>query len=125
VYPITLNYLVSPGIDQLLLLSGYLGLILFCAALVAVGVTISSFFSNQVATFFLTLAVFLFLWIIGFLGQVSPTGGELIGYLDIRSHFTETFLVGVVDIRDIVYYLSLTIFSLFLGSVFTEARRWR
>ena len=125
IYPITLNYLTNPGIDQLLLLSGYLGLILFCAALVAVGVTISSFFSNQVATFFLTLAVFLFLWIIGFLGQVSPAGNELLSYLDLRSHFTETFLVGVVDVRDIVYYLSLTIFSLFLGSVFTEARRWR
>lgn len=125
VYPITLNFLVDPGIDQPLLLSGYLGLILFCAALVGVGVTISAFFSNQVASFFLTLAVFLLLWIIGSFAQVSPTGSELISYLDLRSHFTETFLVGVIDMRDIVYYVSLTALSLFLGSVFTEARRWQ
>ena len=125
VYPIALNFMVNPGIDQLVLLSGYLGLIMFCAALVAVGVTISSFFSNQVATFFLTLAVFLLLWIIGFLGQISPTGNELLTYLDLRQHYTQTFLVGVVDVRDIIYYLSLTAFSLFLGSVVTEARRWR
>ncbi|GAB4579654.1 MAG: ABC transporter permease [Anaerolineales bacterium] len=125
VYPITLNFLVNPGIDQPLLLSGYLGLILFCAALVAIGVTMSSFFSNQVAAFFLTLAIFLFLWIIGSFAQVSPAGSEVISYLDLRSHYTETFLMGVVDIRDIVYYVSLTVLSLFLGSVFTEARRWR
>ncbi|NUM47435.1 MAG: ABC transporter permease subunit [Anaerolineales bacterium] len=125
IYPITLNFLVNPGIDQLLLLSGYLGLILFCAALVGIGVTISAFFSNQVAAFFLTIAVFLLLWIIGAFAQISPTGNELISYLDIRSHYTETFLVGIIDIRDIVYYVSLTVLSLFLGSVFTEARRWQ
>ena len=125
VYPVILNFIVTPGIDMPLLLSGYLGLILFCSALVAVGVTISSFFSNQVATFFLTLAIFLFLWIIGFLGQVSPAGSEVLTYLDLRAHYTETFLAGIVDMRDIVYYLSLTVLSLFLGSIFTEARRWR
>jgi ABC-2 type transport system permease protein len=125
VYPLILNFLVEPGIDMMLLLSGYLGLILFCSSLIAVGVTISSFFSNPVATFFLTLAIFLFLWIIGFLGQVSPAGNEVLTYLDLRAHYTETFLMGIVDMRDIVYYVSLTVLSLFLGSVFTEARRWR
>ena len=125
VYPIALNYFVEPGIDLLLLFSGYLGLILFCASLIAVGVTISAIFSNPVATFFLTMAVFLFLWIIGFLGQASPTGNEFLTYLDLRAHYTETFLAGVVDIRDVVYYLSLTGLSLFLGSVITEARRWQ
>lgn len=125
VYPLTLNFLVDPGIDKPLLISGYLGLILFCAALVGMGVTISSFFSNQVAAFFLTLALFLLLWIIGSFAQISPTGNELMSYLDLRSHYTETFLIGVIDIRDIVYYVSLTVLSLFLGSVFTEARRWQ
>ncbi|MCB9134893.1 MAG: ABC transporter permease subunit [Anaerolineales bacterium] len=125
VYPITLNALVDPGIDKPLLISGYLGLILFCASLVGMGVTISAFFSNQVASFFLTLALFLLLWIIGSFAQISPTGNQLLQYLDLRAHYTETFLVGVIDIRDIVYYLSLTGLSLFLGSVFTEARRWQ
>lgn len=125
IYPLVLNYLVNPGLDMPLLVSGYLGLMLFCASLVAIGVTISSMFSNQVASFFLTLAIFLGLWIIGIFGQISPAGSEVFSYLDFRSHFTESFLVGVIDMRDIVYYLSLTILPLFLGSVFTEARRWR
>ncbi len=125
IYPLVLNQLVSPGIDQGPLLTGYLGLVLVSAALVAVGVTISSFFSNQIAAFFATFAIMILLWIIGAPAQSAPAGAELLSYLDFRSHFNPTFLVGVIDIRDVVYYLSLTALSLFIGSVFVEARRWR
>src|SRR3970282_558294 len=52
VYPIILNFLVDPGIDQGPLLTGYLGLVLISASLVAIGVAVSSFFSNQIAAFF-------------------------------------------------------------------------
>src|SRR3990172_3737866 len=52
IFPFVLNALVDPGIDQGPLLSGYLGILLICAALVAIGVMISSFFSNQIAAFF-------------------------------------------------------------------------
>ena len=45
VFPLTLNSMVSPGIDQGLLLANYLGLILVVSALVAIGVMISSFSS--------------------------------------------------------------------------------
>lgn len=125
VYPFVLNQMVSPGIDQGSLLTGYLGLILVCCALVAVGVAISSLFSNQIAVFFTTFAVMVLLWIIGSPAQSSPVGNGLLMYLDFRSHYNPTFLVGIIDIRDVLYYLSLTALSLFLGSVFVETRRWR
>lgn len=125
IYPLILNQLVEPGIDQGPLITGYLGLILICAALVAVGVTVSSLFSNQVAAFFLTLVIFLLLWIISAPAQASPGGGELLNYLDFRQHYTATFQQGVIDARDLIYYLSLTALSLFFGSVIVEARRWR
>jgi ABC-2 type transport system permease protein len=51
IYPIVLNALVDPGIDQGPLLSGYLGVVLVSGAFLAIGVAVSSLFSNQVASF--------------------------------------------------------------------------
>lgn len=125
IFPIILNLLVSPGIDQGPLITGYLGVLLVCAAFAAIGVTISSFFSSQVAAFFVTLGVLLLLWIISAPAQASPLGNQLLSYLDFRNHFYQNFFVGVIDLRDVVYYLSLTSVFLFLGSTFVEMRRWR
>jgi ABC-2 type transport system permease protein len=126
VYPFILNFLVDPGIDQGPLLTGYLGVVLISAALVAIGVAISSLFSNQIAAFFATLGVFLLLWLISLPSQaMGATGGELLRYLDFSEHFYSTLFRGVIDLRDIVYYLSVTALALFLGTVAVETRRWR
>jgi ABC-2 type transport system permease protein len=124
-YPLILNQMVSPGIDQGPLLSGYLGLALMSGALIAVGVAISSLFENQNAAFFATLGVFLLLWLIGVPAEASGSGNELMLYLDIRSHFYTSLYRGVIDLSDVIYYLSLTTLALFLGSASVETRRWR
>jgi len=126
IYPLILENLVDPGIEQGALVTGYLGLILMSAALIAVGVAVSSLFSNQNAAFFATLGVFLLLWLISIPAEASgATGGEVWRYLDFRSHFYDTLFRGVLDLSDLVYYLSLTALALFLGSVSVESRRWR
>jgi ABC-2 type transport system permease protein len=111
------------------LLSGYLGLILLCAAFVAIGVAISSLFSNQIAAFATTLGVLiLFWWIIGPIAQTAgPAGGasELINYLNFSEHFYGTLVEGIIDLRNIAFYLSMTALGLFLGTMSVEVRRWR
>jgi ABC-2 type transport system permease protein len=125
-YPIFLNQLVDPGIDQGPLVTGYLGVTLFIAALVAVGVAVSALFSNQIAVFFGTLGVYLLLWLISAPAQaMGAAGGEVMRYLDIREHFFNTFYRGIIDTSDIIYFLSLIALALFLGSVTVESRRWR
>ncbi len=129
IYPLMLNQLVQPGIDQGPFISGYLGIILLCAALIAIGVAISSFFSNQIAAFVATLGVFIVLWWIldPIMRVVGPTGGniELIQYLNFSDHLYANLLRGIIDLRDVVYYLSVTAFSLFIGTISVEVRRWR
>jgi ABC-2 type transport system permease protein len=126
IFPLILNLLVDPGIDQGPLISGYLGVILICGSLISIGVAISSLFSNQIAAFFATLGVFLILWLVSLPSQaVGAAGGNLLSYLDFSEHFFNTLYQGVIDLRDVVYYLSLTALSLFLGSVIVETRRWR
>jgi len=125
-YPIFMNQMVDPGIDQGPLFSGYLGVLLFTMSLVAIGTAVSSLFSNQIAVFFATLLVFMVLWLISLPSQVlGAGGGELLRYLDFSEHFYNTFYIGVIDLSDVVYFLSLTALALFLGSVSVETRRWR
>jgi ABC-2 type transport system permease protein len=103
IYPIVLNFLVKPGIDQGLLISGYLGLLLMVASLLVV----------------------LFLWFVSqFAGSNGGLGNQLLTYFAYIDHFY-SFFKGTIDLSDIVYYLSLTSLALFLGTVSVEIRRWR
>ncbi|NIT59148.1 MAG: ABC transporter permease, partial [Aliifodinibius sp.] len=82
--------------------------------------------SNQNAAFFATLGVILLLWLIGAPAEVSGSlGSEILTYLDLRSHFYNTFYRGIIDLSDIIYYLSLISLALFIGTVNVEAKRWK
>lgn len=126
VYPLVLNQLISPGIDRGLLLAGYLGLALMAGTFIAIGVSISSLFSNQIAAFFATLGILLVLWMISFPSQVmGSAGGEIFRYLDLSGHYYDTFYQGIIELKDVIYYLSAIAFLLLLGTVSLETRRWR
>jgi ABC-2 type transport system permease protein len=127
VYPLILNSLVSPGIDQQLVMSSYLGVILLAAAFLALGVGISAIFTNQVAAFFVTLSTFVLLWwLIGFPSQLlQGTASEVFRYLSMQTHFYDSFNQGSVYLTDIIYFLSLIALGLFIGTTAVETRRWR
>ncbi len=128
VYPIILHQMVEPGIDQGPLITGYLGILLMSAALVAIGVFVSSLFNNQIAAFVATLGVMIFLWwIITPIGQVmgaSSALSEFIVYLGLQEHIYANLIIGILDLKDITYFLSLTALSLFFGTMAVEIRRW-
>ena len=126
IFPLILNGMVDPGIDQQLMLSSYLGIILVSAAFLSIGVSISALFSNQFAAFFLSMGVLVILWfLIGIPAQVLSTGGEIFTYLDMNTRFYNSLNQGVINLSDIVYFLSITSLGLFIGSVAIETRRWR
>jgi ABC-2 type transport system permease protein len=125
IYPIILNRLIQPGLDQGLMLTGYLGVALATAAFVAIGVVVSSLFNNQIAAFFVTLGILLLLWIISNPAQaLGPGASSILSYLSLSDHFYNTFNQGIIELQDIIYYLSLTGLALFLGSVSVQVRRW-
>jgi ABC-2 type transport system permease protein len=127
IFPLILNFfLVSPGIDQGLMISSYLGLIMVSAAFLGIGVGVSSLFTNQIASFFVTLGLFVVLWwMFGFLAQYLPgAAGNVFTYLDMGSRFNSSLNAGVINLSDVVYYLSLTALGLFVGTASVEARRW-
>jgi ABC-2 type transport system permease protein len=126
-FPIVMDNLISPGIDWLKVLSSYLGLILICGALLALGVGISAIFTNQFAAYFTTLGLFFFLWFMVSLpaGALQGTSSDILNYLSLSNHFSQTMNIGTINLGDLVYYISLTVLGLFIGTTAVEIRRWR
>jgi ABC-2 type transport system permease protein len=125
VYPLILHQMTDPGIDQGVLLSAYLGLVLLAGAMLALGVFVSGLFENPLAAFFAALGLLLGLWIVGGLGGGSGPLAQVAGYLGLVDHFYDNLYRGILTLKDIVYYLSMTAFALFLGAQVMQARRWR
>jgi ABC-2 type transport system permease protein len=125
IYPVIIDRMAEPGIDQGVLVSAYIGLVFMVGAMLAIGVFISTLFKSSVAAFFTTLAIFLGLWIAEGFGSGSGLGSEIMRNLSFVSHYYDTLLLGVIDIGDLLYYLSLTALALFLGTQVIEARRWQ
>lgn len=126
VFPFILNLMIKPGLETGSIITGYLGLFLMLSAFLAIGVFASSLFSNQIAVFFTTLVILLFFWIVSYLGQaVGGVAGSVLDYLGLARHFGNSFFVGLIELKDVIYFISLTVFALFLGSASIESRRWR
>jgi ABC-2 type transport system permease protein len=126
VFPIIINNYVTPGIDWMVVLSSYLGMLLVCAALLALGTGISAIFTNQFAAFFVTLGLFFFLWfMVSLPANYLPQGGDVLNYFSLSTHFSQSMNNGTINLGDIVYYLSLIALGLFAGTTAVEARRWR
>jgi ABC-2 type transport system permease protein len=126
VFPLIINNYVTPGIDWMVILSSYIGMILVCAALLALGTGISAIFTNQFAAFFVTLGLFFFLWfMVSLPANYLPQGGDVLNYLSLSTHFSQSMNTGTINLGDIVYYLSLTALGLFAGTTAVEIRRWR
>jgi ABC-2 type transport system permease protein len=125
VYPIILNGLVTPGIDQQLMISSYLGIILIAASLLALGVGISAIFTNQIAAFFSTFGLFFIIWfMMGIFSSLIQSGSEVFQYLNVSAHF-EALNSGSIKLEDLVYFFSLIALGLFTGTTAIEIRRWR
>ncbi len=126
VFPLIINNYVTPGLDWMAIISSYLGMILITAALLSLGTGISAIFTNQFAAFFVTLGLFFFLWfMVSLPASYLEQGGDVLNYLSLSTHFSQSMNNGTINLGDIVYYLSLIALGLFTGTTAVEIRRWR
>jgi ABC-2 type transport system permease protein len=103
----------------------YLGLLLFGACFISVGLLISSLTKNQIIAAAVSFGVFLMLWIIDWMASFSgPTVSSVLTYLSVIGHL-EDFTKGVLDTTHLVYYLSFISFGLFLTAKSVDMERWR
>jgi ABC-2 type transport system permease protein len=107
------------------LLTGYLGLLLMGAAFLAVGVFASSLTENQIVASITTFGILLLFWVIGWTADYAGAPwGKLLSHLSLLEHF-DSFAKGVLDTKDIIYYVNFIVLALFLTLRSLEARRWK
>jgi ABC-2 type transport system permease protein len=106
-------------------LTGYLGLFLMGATFIAIGLFFSSLTENQIVAAFLTFVTLLLFLVLNWVtSSGSGTWQSVLGYLSFSQHF-EDMTRGILDTKDLVYYLSFSAFGLFLAHSVIQSRRWR
>ena len=107
------------------ILAGYLGLILQGGCLLAIGTFISTLTKNQIIAGGATFAVCLLLWVFDWVSAYETSAlGKVFSYMSVVTHF-EPFAKGVLDTKDIIFYITMIFFGLFLTARSMEALRWR
>jgi ABC-2 type transport system permease protein len=104
--------------------AGYLGLILFCAAAAAIGLLLSSLTDSQPIAFFLTVFLLIVLWLTGAAARwVGGTLGNVLNFIAFDARLSG-FTRGLIDTRDVVYFLSVTAVCLVVAFFALERRKW-
>lgn len=123
--PLTLGRLGD--MDGGAVLTGYVGTILLGAMYISLGLLISSFTSNQIIAFLISLAVIFTIFFIGSTGLLNFVSGgvaRFLQFLSSSSHF-DNITKGIFDSRDIIYYLSTTALFLYFNVQVIGSRKWR
>jgi ABC-2 type transport system permease protein len=109
--------------------SGYIGLILFSAAAVAIGLLVSSFAESQAVAFFITFFLLAALWFFDNAAQaLSSTGSvpwlaTILQYVSFQTRLSG-FWRGLIDSRDVVFFIIVTGVSLVVAFRALERRKW-
>jgi ABC-2 type transport system permease protein len=124
---ITVNYLGSP--DNGVILGGYVGSFLMAGAYLAISCMTSAMTRNQVVSFIVSVVICLFLVLCGFppvtnllTRMDNPWLVNTVASLSVITHF-EWFTKGVLDSRDVIFFLSIIGFSLFTTGVIIRSHR--
>lgn len=102
---------------------GYFGMILMSATYISIGLFASSITNNQIVAFLLALFIGVFFLIIFDVLANNFTGtiGQLLSFLSLSTHF-DSISRGVIDLRDVIYFLSISFFGLMLAETSLSKR---
>ncbi len=105
--------------------SGYIGLMLLGMSFLAVGLFASSLTSNQMVSAVIAFVILLILFVISQVaGSVSSGVGDFLSKFSLTDHF-DSFPRGIIDLKDVIFYLTFTAVVLFFTVQVVEGRRYR
>ena len=123
-YYITVSRLGN--VDDGAVIGGYLGMLFLASSYIGIGLFSSSLTQNQIVAFLLALTIGIFFHMLfdvigaGFTGPI----GEFFSYLSIRTH-VDSMSRGVIDSRDIIYFISIIAVSLLATQIMLSKRNWK
>lgn len=108
--------------------AAYLGLLLLTTTFLSVGIFTSSLTDNSIVAAFLGFGILIAFLFVPSIGQVPQLQGtpiaDVLQHLSLMGHF-QNFAVGVIETRDVSFYLNFTIFGLVLTFLMVQTKRWR
>ena len=122
--PYMISNLGNP--DMGTMLAGYIGALLLGSAYIAIGLWVSSVTKNQIISFVITIVIIFAFYIIGnsfIIGSFPPEIAAICKFLSFNTHFN-SILRGVISLSDVVYYLSVIVFFLFLNVRTVGMKKW-
>lgn len=123
--PIMVGALGEP--DWGVIFAGYIGALFLGAAFLAIGLWVSSFTKNQIISFIVGVLITFILFVIGesiVLFSAPTSLVPVLRYLGLGTHF-QGIARGVLDTRDILYYVFIIFVFLYLNMKSIENRKWR
>ncbi len=121
-YPVILS--IYSQVEWGIVVTNYLGFFLMGAAFTSIGIFVSSLTENQFVSAIITIAVLFLTFIVSYM--IEPTGTAVVdiilNIISIPKHF-DTFFIGIIDIAEAVYYISVTAVFVILTISRTEKRR--
>ncbi len=121
-YVLTLLVLGSPDLGPVV--TGYLGLLLMGGVYIGIGLFASSLTENQIVAFIISFLIVLALFLMDKVLMYVPEGlASTVEFLGIDYHFGN-IARGVIDSRNVIYFLSLLGFSLYCATVSLGRRKW-
>jgi ABC-2 type transport system permease protein len=106
--------------------AGYLGVLLIGSLFLSIGIFASATTRSQLLAAMMTGALLFILFLLGVFEEMvnNDVAKKALGYASLWNHIDE-FASGIVDTRRLVFYLSGTLFFLFLASRALEDKKWR
>ena len=127
-FPVVVTVNVLGGPDNGMIFAGYLGSLFLAGAYLAVTCATSAMTRNQVVAFILSVVACLFLILAGFnpvtdllVRWASPVLVDTVAAFSVVTHF-DGFQKGVIDSRDLLFFLSVIGFSIFATGVILRSR---
>jgi ABC-2 type transport system permease protein len=122
-YPILLAIVYQVELGPLV--ASYLGMFLLGSAFISCGIMVSSLTENQIVAALVTSGIIITFWFIDWNeAAVSPSVAVVLHHLSFFEHFYN-FVRGVIDTKDVIYFMLFIFFFLFLTLRSLESRRWR
>ena len=124
--PLPITVAIIGNLDWGPVIGGYLAALLMAGAYAAIGLFVSSRTDNQIVALIVTVLLGGLFYLIGTRGVTDFVGGkvsDILWAIGTGSRF-ESIQRGVIDLRDLVYYLSLTALFLMLNTISLDSVRW-
>ncbi len=122
-YYFTIMFIGS--IDNGAVWTGYLGTLLMSMTYLSIGIFASSITNNQIVAFLTSLFIGVFFLVIFevLAGSFTGTIGNIFNYLNLSTHY-ESISRGVIDLKDIIYFVSISFFALLLAEFSLSKRNF-